>query len=331
MSKKAVFYTIIARKTNGITNYSVGDLLESINSQIFNEKKAINLVRKINEKYIRLFPFYHTINQKQIVIPFGKLKDKNKPYWLNSEDQLEEIPANLYDINSLGYDKEYNVMLFTTNREGPTAQNVEDYLNTFIPKNQGIYIKIEEIKYNTGLEKIRKANLVRSVTLNLDLGHSLNNFYLKEMDMNTSLGLIGAFQRLAETSRDEGNSKMLSLTLGLGKHGKKEDTLNLDSILQLLEQINIGADFVKEIQVTYKNGEHDKVDLAKLKQSQVFLYYNCRCDESQVSPQSLLNNINNAVSDKILVITKHIREYFGNNLQIFHNTFDIVAKWNNDV
>lgn len=328
MSKNVNFYTICLKSTEGITNYSISNFLKSIDNDI--QSEGMNLVRYVNNKYVRVFPFYYVDRGNQFVIPFGKLKSKN-PYWVNSSNDLEEVPEKLFDINSLAYDPDYDVMLFTTNKEGPTIKDIQEYLNTFIPPHIGLKMSIEPIMYNTGIEKVRNAELVKGVTLTLDLGYSLNNFYIEQIAHNQEHGLIKAFKNIAETVKDEGDGKVLTMSLGLGRCGKKSDTLNLESIVYLLEQINISQDFVREIVVSYKNGTEDKIDTAKLKNTNLILSYNCICDEYQVSPISLLNNVNNAVADKISMILRHIRENFANRVEYNGEKIKIVKMWNNNM
>ena len=331
MAKKVNFYSISLWNDRGITNYPVSIFFETIEAQLLgaNQGYETTKVRRIDDKFIRIFPYYFTRNRHQIVIPFGKLK-KNNPYWVNNEDRLEEIPIELYDINSLGYDLDYNVMMFTTNREGPSIQDVEEYLNTFIPRNAGLKVKIEPIVHNTGLEKVRNAYLVKSVTFSLDLGPTLNNFYNNEIQINQPRNLTAAFRTIAEAARDDGDSKTLSLTLGLGRRGKKGDTLNLESMLHLLDCINLDSDCVSEITVNYKNGADEKIDVARLKESNMLLSYTCHCQESQVSPEDLLRNVNDAVAEKVVTITRHNRDYFANIIVYDRENFDIIVVWNND-
>lgn len=329
MSRRVDFYTISLHSQEGVTNYPISTFFDSIENQMFARGENVQVVRRIGSKWIRIFPYYYSLSRHQVVIPFGKIKDKNKPYWINPERRLEEIPANLYDINSLGFDIDYNVMVFTTNREGPNYRNVEDYLNTFIPPHTGLSLRIDPIMYNTGIEKVRNASLVKNVTLTLDLGRSLNNFYLNQIANNDPMPLIAAFRSMAEVAKNDVEGKTLSLTLGLGKHGKKEDTLNLESMLYLLENINIGEEFVTEIKVSYKDGCDEKMDVAKLKESNMLLFDTCKCDESQVSPESLLNNINTVIANKILVIARHNRDYFGN-INDYVDAFNIVEEWDNN-
>lgn len=331
MSRRINFYTISIQNQNGITDYPVNVFFESVKESILNEERNAQVVRRIGEKWIRIFPYYFSMNERQMVIPFGKLKDKNKPYWINDENRLEEIPTNLFDINSLAFDVDYNVMAFTSNREGPNIQNVQEYLNSFIPNYTGLAIVIEPIMYNTGIEKVRNASLVRSVTFSLDLGRPLNNFYIGQIADNEERTLIDSFRNLAMSAKDNGESRSLSLTLGLGRTGKKDDTLNLESMLSLLGHINIDDEFVTEIKVNYKDGTDDKIEVAKLKESNVALFYLCKCEETQVSPENLLGNINSAVADKVLIITRHVDEYFRTVINYDMERFDVVETWDNNM
>ena len=326
MSKKIEFYTISVHNSNGVTNYPVDIFLKSINERMLDEEKECKVVREIGDKLIRVFPYLYSLDGRRIVIPLGKLKDKNKPYGVTPDNQLEKIDRELYDINSLAYDVDYNIMVFTTNKEGPQIQSVEKYFNTFIPDNIGLSIKIEPLFYNAGIEKVRNAKMVKSVTFVLNLGQPLNRFYLEKIkDYDTTIPILQAFSNMAEAVKNDINGKTLSLTLGLGRSGNKEVTLDLDSMLYLLENININADFVTEIRVNYKDDSDEKIDLARLKQSQLMLSYFCACKDSQVSPEILLGNINDAIAAKIVVITRHIREYFDNVHQYGGGIFDIVT------
>lgn len=308
MSQKIIFYGIHFEKDGEIINGNIAEFFDKLSTSMFGEQKK-NTVRKVGEKYIRMFPFDYSADRKQIVIPFGKLKKTNIPYYLNeATDALEEVSMELFDVNALGYDKDYGVMLFTTNKEGPTFQNVEEYLNTCFKCSEGVKLQIKPIKYNTGIEKIRKAQLVRSLTIKLDLGKSLNNFYLSEMEENKSKPLISAVNKIATEAKDIGDSKTLSLTFGLGKNAKKADTLNLESTLELLNTLNINEDFVVEIEAKYANGTDEKVDLAKVKNSEKMLFYMGPSVNGQVSPTLLLESITNGVMARMSEILQYMRE-----------------------
>jgi len=324
MSKKVEFYTIAFYSEERIVDCSVKNFLEKIEQMIHNREGK--LVRNIEGHYIRLFSFYRPQpSQNKMVVPFGKLKSKDKPYWINEEtDQLEEFKRDLFDLNSMAYDSRNQIMMLTTNREGPKAGVIENYLNSFIPEDLGIKLKIEEIIYNTGIENVRNANYVRNITINLDLGASLNRFYLNQFDTEEH-NLIKALKLLATTAKDEGAGRSLTLNLGVG-NGEKEASLNLETMLQLLEEININEDIIKEITVRYKNNSEEKVDIARLKNNSVKLCYNCQGKGNQISPEELMKNMDSAIENKRLKFAPVVRKRLHPENIIEIEEFDILKE-----
>lgn len=325
MSRKVEFYTITIYQNGVKTDYSIMNLFRNIKINLLESEHNTDRTREFDGRKIRLFSYYESLNYNQIVLPFGRDKGTNKPYGVDKKDRLEEIPRDLYDVNSLGYDSEYNIMLYTTNQSGPTIKNVEQYLNSCISSNIGVNLRIEPIEYNTGIEKVRNAELVKSITFSLDLGQSLNAYYNRQIDDSGRAPLLEAFRNFTETAQSEGDSRLLSLKMSLG-HTRRDATLNKDSILYLLEQINIDSGFVKEIRVDYKNGTNEKLDFATLKDTKLLLSHNCTCAGSQVSPQELLNNFDSAIENRVREITSHMRvfdqdkeQYTGGDIPIIVN------------
>lgn len=325
MSRKVEFYTITIYQNGVKTDYSIMNLFRNIKINLLESEHNTDRTREFDGRKIRLFSYYESLNYNQIVLPFGRDKGTNKPYGVDKKDRLEEIPRDLYDVNSLGYDSEYNIMLYTTNQSGLTIKNVEQYLNSCISSNIGVNLRIEPIEYNTGIEKVRNAELVKSITFSLDLGQSLNAYYNRQIDDSGRAPLLEAFRNFTETAQSEGDSRLLSLKMSLG-HTRRDATLNKDSILYLLEQINIDSGFVKEIRVDYKNGTNEKLDFATLKDTKLLLSHNCTCAGSQVSPQELLNNFDSAIENRVREITSHMRvfdqdkeQYTGGDIPIIVN------------
>ncbi len=308
MSRKVNFYHIYLVKDKRYISYNMKNLLDMIYNSIFKASPETAITtRKIGEKWIRMFAFQYSTNSEKIVIPFGKWKKDNKPYWFNAAtNDLEEVNADLFDINSLAYDVEDDIMVLTTNREGPSYQNIEDYLNTLIGHDAQLHI--ESVMYHAGIEQVRNAMLVKSLTLKLDLGHEMNRFYTVEMQNNRPIPLLESMRRIAEDVKEEGEGTFLDITLGVGPYPKKMDTLNMDSTLSILNQLNIGAEFVKEIEAKYVDGTSDKVDIAKIKNSQRILFYEVQEKIGQISPGKLMDVMEDAVADKILLIRQSVRE-----------------------
>lgn len=310
MSNSVKFYTIAFELQNKPTNYSVALFFKKL-EDILKEREEF-IIKRINGEIIRCFEFRH--DNSRVIIPLGKVKSKNKPHWLNN-GKLEEIPREIFDINSLVYDINDSIMIFTTNMNGPKIQLVEEYFNSFIPVNVPVKIKINPITINKGLERVRNANYVRSINLNLDLGRSLNNFYIKELNNNNEESLLEKIKQLATAARDVGASKTLTLNLGVG-HSGKDGTLDLESILSLLHQINLNEDFVKEISVTYKNGDEEKIDKTKLKNATSILCYQFPVSSTNLSSEYLQNNFYLAIREKRKEYSLECKNYFSNSSQL---------------
>lgn len=325
------YYTIAFETSDEqVTNRSIMEFFKKIEQVLLDDENKV--VRFVDGKLIRCFNYYwNELDTSKVVITFGKLKDKNKPYYVDASDnKLKEIPQDLFDINSIAYDEVNKVMLFTTNNLGPKVGDVQDYLSTFIDPSSGYKISIRPLVINTGLERIRNAQCVRSVTFSLDLGATLNNFYLNQIDQNREQeqGLLSTFRNFISTSKESINSRTLDITMGLGRLGK-EATLDVKSLLSLLEEINIDQDYVKEITVNYKNTPNEKVMPAKLKNSSIFLYSTFSIAGSQIGPEYLLNNCTDAIISKRNNFRSQVRDYFHNFLES-DNDYNVISDYHGD-
>lgn len=323
MSNLVGFYTISLINDEGKSNFSaVKGILKSIESLL--DKKSIFLQRVIGKNTLRCFKYKRLpYTDKIIVIPFGKIKNKNKPY-KNNNNNLEEIPEDLYQVSTIAINFDYRMMIITINREGPNYMNIQDYLNSFIPKDKGYKIEIEPIYQNTGYEKIKKAQMVRSVNLTLDLSKNLLNFYNENGNLSGS-SLAETLKDVSCQTKETLGSKTLNLNFGIG-HGKADGTLRLESVLDLLSRININGDFVKEITVKYKNNKEDKIALARLKESSIELREKLQIKDN-IGPEYLLNNCMDVFDSKRKLCYDTIRAKFSNRFIAYWEQKDIVKEW----
>lgn len=114
---------------------------------------------------------------------------------------------------------------------------------------------------NIALEKIRNAQEARSITISLNLGRPLNDFLGGRVHKENSVHRH--LKALMEFSKATLESNTFTLTLGLGR--KKNATLDIGALIDLLESINLDANCINEIIVNYRNGPDEKIDIAKLK------------------------------------------------------------------
>lgn len=322
MSNCADFYMLSFVNKDGKTNFSkVRDFFEYID-KVFENEKAL-LQREINGKIFRCFNYSRMPeNSDLLVIPFGKVKDKNKPY-VNKDNNLEEIPEDLYQVNCMVIDYFNRVVLITVNREGPDYKNIQDYLNTFLEYDKEWKIEITPIYKDTGLNLINNAKMVKSVILNLDLSSSLNKFYNSSIDTKTSL--IKELNNFTLLTQQTLGSKKLNIEMGLG-YDKKDATMNIECVKDLLTRINIDENFVKEIIVRYKNNKDEKIDTAKLKETFIVLrtFFPTK---GNLAPDYLLYNCKEKIEENKLKFWQKVDNYLTDYIDMPLYIEEIKKEW----
>lgn len=314
MANSVRLYTIAFEKDGKpVKNISILDFFKKMDSYLKNNN---NLIQNISNELIRYFEAtYDFNNDYRIFIPFGKVKQKNKPYYLNEEQKLEELSRELFDINTLGYDDQEKILIFTTNRDGINIKHLAEYLNN-LNKPTHLEIVITPILVDKGLVKVRSASIIRNIRLNLDLGKSLNNFYLNQIDSNNEQkNITDTLKSFVNCIKDSLDTNVLSIDLGVGRIGKY-GTLDIDNIKFLLNELNLEEDFIKEIIVSYKDGKEDKIDTTKIKEFSQILQYFFNINASNISTEYMREYFDSCLNDKKRDYITFVRNYFRNAIDV---------------
>ena len=293
------------------------------------KKSNEKTLRCINNKLIQIFSYYKDNSiGNYLVIPIGRLREKNIPYGVDKKDpkKLAKVNAELYDINSLVYYDTYKILMITTNNLGPKERDIEEYLNSFIYEEEECKIKISPIFVSKGMEQLEKAKQVRSLIINLDLGKPLNKFYNDSIKKEASLGKL--LSKVAEESKDELMGQTFSIKIGL-EDKSRSATLDVETLLSVLKDINLDVNCVKEIIVHYKKGATEKIEKAQLKNSSVVLFYKFGTSENQLSPEYLKVNGMEAIEAKQSEYYDAIRKYF-RSTKCVGNDYLIRKNWNDE-
>lgn len=310
MANSVRLYTIAFEKDGKpVQNISIMDFFKNIDISLKNNNN--NLVQNISNEFIRHFEATYDIsNPYRIFIPFGKVKQRNKPYYLNEYQKLEELSRELFDINTLGYDHQEKILAFTTNRDGVSIKYLTEYLNR-INHLRNFEIVITPILVDNGLVKIRNAPIIRNIRLNLNLGKSLNNFYLNRVNSNDEQkSITESLKNFANCAKEALDTNSLSIDLGVGRIGKY-GTLDINNIKFLLNELNIREDFIKEIIVSYKDGEEKSIDIAKIKESSQIIQYFFNINTSNISSEYMRDNFDDCLRAKKREYIEPVRNYFG--------------------
>lgn len=317
-------YTIAFEANNGeqVASRPIIPFLKKI-QEILKDSPE-NVIRRINGKIMRVHAYeWNHMNEDYLVVPIGKLKEKNKPFGTDPTTQkLIDIPQEMFDVNSLAYHKRYRVALLSSNLAGPNDNDIEDYFNSYLSTDAEYKVRLRPIMRNIALEKIRDAQEARSVTISLNIGRPLNDFLSSQVRCEKSV--LGHLEALMEFSKTTLESNTFTLTLGLGR--KKKATLDIGALIELLESINLDANCINEIAVNYRNKPDEKIDIAKLKDSTAGLKIIFPIQGTQLGPEYILNNMDEILRNERQKYHSQVEQHFLNATEI-GDDYEINKVW----
>lgn len=317
-------YTIAFEANNGerVASRAIVPFFKKIEKVLKDSPQ--NVIRRINGKIMRVHAYeWNPMNEDYLVVPIGKLKEKNKPFGSDPTTQkLVDIPQDMFDVNSIAYHRRYRIALLSSNLVGPNDNDIEDYFNSYLPPDAEYKVHLCPIMRNIALEKIRNAQEARSVTISLNIGRPLNDFLAGQVHEETSVQ--EHLRALMEFSKTTLESNTFTLTLGLGK--KKKATLDIGALIELLESINLDANCINEITVNYRNGPDEKLDIAKLKDSTAVLKIFFPIQGIQLGTEYILNNMDEILRKERQKFYSQVDEHFMRTTEIGED-YEINAVW----
>lgn len=307
-------YTIAFEGNNGeqVASRAIVPFFKKIEDVL--KKTPENVIRRINGKIMRVHAYeWNHMNEDFLVIPVGKLKEKNRPFGSDPKTQkLIDIPQEMFDVNSIAYHTRYRIALLSSNLVGPNDNDIEAYFNSYLPSDSEYKIRLRPITRNIALDKIRNAQEARSVTISLNVGRPLNDFLTEQV--HEEKGVHGHLKALMEFSKTTLESNTFTLTLGLGR--KKKASLDIGALIELLESINLDSNCINEIAVNYRNGPDEKIDVAKLKDSTAVLKVYFPIQGAQLGTEYILNNMDEILRNERQKYYPQVEEYFSSVIEI---------------
>lgn len=255
MATYVQFYTAAFENAKGEpTTRSVMEFFKRVEAL---GKSSVDLIdREINGNQYRISSYeWPDVGERFVIIPLGKVKHGAPYVEATDRKRLKELDQRVYDVNVLAYDTTYKTMLITNHQSAPTVNEIENYFNSFLLPNDTIRLRITPIVYNAGLERVQRADRVRNIAIELDLRAGTANLFRQHLDAPQSL--IRYFGQVANKAKDDIMGNTLKLEIGLGQEKKKE-TLDKTALLDLIAELNIDSNAIKEIEVRYYGGEKDK-------------------------------------------------------------------------
>lgn len=309
MANKAKFFVACFEDSEGRTcDVDFYSFMKKIEEQLEENKEYV--YKNINGKIIRTFSYSKpdVTTEMRMSIPFGKLK-KSINY---TEDATGKklTPENsiFYNINSLYYDKNENICLFTTSQYGPTIQAVQEYLQKYIPEDSGLKIVFHSILNRITLTDIHASQQVTSITIALKLNTEVEQLYRDNLNIDNDF--FKCFLGVAHESKKAINGNSFVITIGMGR--TKKESLTIDVVCDLINRLGINSDYINEVTVNYKNNTTERIEIGKLKSS-LDLSVTFPTDVRELSTEYLLKYAGEYVNKNRNKIIQQ-RDNFFNNL-----------------
>lgn len=178
-----------------------------------------------------------------------------------------------------------------------------------------------------GIEQLRNANYVKSITLDFDFGHDINNYYMENMENDD--GLLMSMKKMLLKCRDDLETQKLSMRMYVGR--KQTDSMNVESVRNLLSSLNLDSEVISEITIEYKNGLTEKKTPAFLRGDNIQLKDRFALKESYISPVYLLNNCEELFIKNRYLYTDEVRKVQIAQKKSENSLGELVTIWNPEV
>ncbi len=265
MSKTINFYNIAIFKNGIKTDIDLLRFIDQIAGFNWDQK-----VRRIDNNLAAMFPMHlnETYRDKRI-IPFGKFRRDYKPFLGNiSNSALRAIQNDddVVELVTMVFDQRYRTAVLDFNIQGLKAKDIEAYFNSFFHRIEGEEweVKFVPVKSAIGRENIDRSRQIRYLEIKLKLDRYNNNILNQGMEVDNDdsrliLNVLDSFN----ANRTNLDAKTLKLEFNVGQG--QQATMNLDTVKQLLDLLNLDAEYIESVKVKFRDNATNKLDTIDLK------------------------------------------------------------------
>ncbi len=307
MQKNVRFFVLSAKDESGaiVSDYDIFSLLSTFKNKI---NENVELIRKeIEGRSIRcLPPKMVSKDLKQIVISFGRRKNEDLYHENPDKIDMTMVDEKIYDMNTLFYSGVHKVGFITLDRNGPSYLAIAKYLSIFSEYN----ICITPVVKSRTISEIRNAKKAREFGFELYLNDTLMEMVNQDNKDSKKKGVLGSLLPGVVKEKNDLNCSVMKVNFCFDGSDKKS-TLNMSTILTILEEVDMSQDFIKDFYVSGAKSENERVEKMSIKKDNLYVNYSFHLDENQkFDSEYLRENGQNALQACINDVSEFTELYF---------------------
>jgi len=262
MSTTIHFYNCFLRHNGNITNNSVSDFLDGVISLDEGQRFVDNELGEYSLIEMIMPTQNPNNNQLDRIVGFANYRDKKPFLGTRGTDQKQEINGDILELTTALFIPYYHLAIIEYNHFGARPKHIERYLNQFLPKEDGNHWDFEfmQIETQNSFNDIRQSNDIRNIELKLDLLSNQTNIF--EEDVAQESITYRLLNSPIQAYRDFG-ANVATISLGQGRH--KSNPMDFDTLLSLLQVIDLESDVFASVKVRYHSPTARRLVTADLK------------------------------------------------------------------
>lgn len=262
MSTTIHFYNCFLKHNGQITNVSISDFLDGVISLDEGQRFVENDLGEYSLIEMIMPTLNPNSNQLDRIVGFANYRDKKPFLGARGTDQKDEISGDILELTTALFIPTYHLAVIEYNHFGARPKHIERYLNQYLPKEEGNHWDFELIQIETqnSFNDIRQSNDIRNVEIKLDLLSNQTDIFEENIPQDSISYRV--LNEPVQAYREFG-ANVATISLGQGRH--KSNPMDFDTLLNLLQVLDLESDMFASVKVRYFSPTARRLITADLK------------------------------------------------------------------
>lgn len=307
MKSKVRFYVLSAKDEDNqiVKDFDMYEFLMSFDKKLNDD--VDNIRKEVDGRDLRCLPVRRVSKDlKQLVIAIGRKKTEDLYRETPDKKDLSMIDERLYDMNAIFYSGIHKVAFITLDKSGPSYKSMAKYLSKFSEYK----IEITPVIQSLTIESLRSMKKVKGFGFELLLNDSLMKIINEDIRDNNKKTLIQKIVPGLAREKDEINCFKLSVSFDTDSSCRK-NTLNLGTLMTILEEIEIEQDFVKDFFIRGAKNDADAISKKSIKKENYYVEHDFSLTKNErCNIEYIRNNGQSTIGSHVNDFSAFVNEYF---------------------